>query len=172
MSLHRIFLFAAVALSTAAMTSAASAQCCDRGIFTSAGYAATGCGGCGTPSAAIVYAEPVAPVPPPVPVVVNTYAWGSGCGCQRPVVYAAPSTELTPIAPAPIYVVNQGPDYTGPGIMVPYRTWNPAPLYAPPSTYPYVPGYGYGYGYGDGYRIQDRRVAYRWHSHPYRHYHQ
>ena len=27
--------------------------------------------------------------------------------------------------PAPIYVVNQGPEYSGPGIMMPYRTWSP-----------------------------------------------
>ena len=58
--------------------------------------------------------------------------------------------ELTPVARAPIYVVNQGPDYTGPGIMVPYRTWTPAASYVTPGAYPYVPGYGSGYGYGNG----------------------
>ena len=80
-------------------------------------YAPAGCGGCGTPTAAFVYAQPVAPAPPPppAPVTVSTWAWGTGCGCRRAVVYAAPSVEPMPIAPAPIYVVNQGPDYTGPG---------------------------------------------------------
>ena len=29
-------------------------------------------------------------------------------------------------SPAPLYVVNQGPEYSGPGIMMPYRTWSPA----------------------------------------------
>ena len=140
MSLHRIGLFVIAALFTAATASAASAGCCDRGLFT--------CGGCGTPTAAYVYAQPVAPqpvvvvqpvAPPPVQVVVGT---NTGCGCGPRVVYAAPALQPTPIAPAPIYVVNQGPEYDGPGIEVPYRTWTPTPAIGP---YPYVRPYGYGY---------------------------
>ena len=38
-----------------------------------------------------------------------------------------------------LYVVNQGP--TGPGIVVPYRTYSPDTAYAPAADYPYVPGY-------------------------------
>jgi hypothetical protein len=129
MSLHRATLFVITALFTAGMTSIASAQCCGGGWGTAAPvvyaapvtYANTGCGGCGTP--AIVYAQPVVPAP----VVVNT--WGTGCGCQQPVVYAAPT---------PIYVVNQGPDYTGPGVMIPQGTYSPDANYAEPEDYPYV----------------------------------
>jgi hypothetical protein len=100
----------------------------------------TGCGSCGTPSAAVTFAAPVAPTP--------TWGanWGTGCGG------CGVATQ-----PAPLYVVNQGPEYTGPGIMVPYRTW------ARPAAYsPYGPGYGrwhrgyggrgYGYGQRFGYR--------------------
>ncbi|MGB6171740.1 MAG: hypothetical protein WBG12_07230, partial [Xanthobacteraceae bacterium] len=54
------------------------------------------------------------------------------------VVYAAPS----------LYVVNQGPVYSGPGIMTPYQTYSPETAYAAATDYPYVPGSGYGYGYG------------------------
>jgi hypothetical protein len=69
--------------------------------------------------------------------------WGcgncGGCGgCGQPVAYAAPS----------LYVVNQGPVYSGPGIMTPYQTYSPETAYAAATDYPYVPGSGYGYGYG------------------------
>jgi hypothetical protein len=61
-------------------------------------------------------------------------SWGGGC-CARTVGYA--------LMPAP-YVVNQGPTYSGPGLMQPYATYSPDTAYAPASDYPYVPGYGYG----------------------------
>ncbi len=51
------------------------------------------------------------------------------CGVQTPVY----------TQPAPLYVVNQGPDYSGPGVMVPFRTYAPPAEYAPP---PYYPSYG------------------------------
>jgi hypothetical protein len=38
-------------------------------------------------------------------------------------------------------MVDQGPDFTGPGIMEPYRTYAPPAQYAPPPGYP---PYGYG----------------------------
>jgi len=139
------------------MTSIASAGCCDWGVPAPIAYAPAGCGGCGAPTAAIIYAQPVAPAP----VIVST--WNTGCGCQRPVVYAAP---------APIYVVNQGPEYAGPGLMVPYRTWSPAAAYAPESEYPYIRGYGYGappYGVHHLYRALAPRVVYReqFYAHPH-----
>lgn len=146
MSVHRAGLFVAAALFTAAMTSAASAGCCGWGSWGVQApiaqppivYGAAGCGGCGAPSAAIVYAQPVVPAPSPV---INT--WGTGCGCHHTFVYAAtPAIEVMPIQPAPIYVVNQGPDYTGPGITVPYHTWAPAGGYVGPGAYPYVRGFG------------------------------
>jgi hypothetical protein len=48
--------------------------------------------------------------------------WGSCgcCGCGA--------------APSPLYVVDQGPDYTGPGVMVPFLT------YTPTTHFPYVSG--------------------------------
>ncbi len=145
MSVNRAVLFVLAALSTVAMTSAASA----------------GCGGCGTR----VYVRPVIAVPPPRPVFVHTWTrtWTHTCGCAcscRGLFAYAP----TPIAPAPIYVVDQGPDYTGPGIMVPYHTW----------THPYLPGYRYGYGrfryrhYGYGFGVH-RVFRTRFHRHAFFH---
>jgi hypothetical protein len=157
-------------LFTASMTSVASAGCCGWGVQAPVVYASTGCGGCGTPTAAVVYAQPVAPTPPPVvvrswdwtrvaaPTWGNTWGgtWGTNWGCcHRAFVYAAtPAVELMPVAPAPIYVVNQGPDYTGPGITVPYHTWSPASSYVVPGSYPYYRGYhrwGYRYGWRRSY---------------------
>jgi hypothetical protein len=45
---------------------------------------------------------------------------------------------------SPLYVVNQGPVFSGPGLMQPYATYSPDAAYAPAADYPYVPGYGYG----------------------------
>jgi hypothetical protein len=176
MSLHRITLFGLAVSFVAGMTPAAFA-----------GWGG-GCGGCAAPSAAIVFAQPVAPLPPPVPMPlpVNVgcgchappiappppllpppapVVWSGGCGCHAPAIFAppVPAAVPTPIEPAPIYVVNQGPDYTGPGIMVPFHTWTREPTFAPPAAYPYVPGYGYGYGPHLG-----ARIAYggRFYGHP------
>jgi hypothetical protein len=118
------------------------------------------------------YAQPLAipaPVPPPMPVAPAPIAvdhWDTGgcgtlggcfggcgafggpscgggfgvgfgfggCNCGRSVGYA----------PSPLYVVDQGPDYSGPGMMVPYGTYDPGAAYAPAINYPYVgPRYGY-----------------------------
>jgi hypothetical protein len=115
----------------------------------SVGY---GCGTCGTPTAAVTFVPPVAPTP--------TYGCG---GCGSPAVYTQP---------APLYVVNQGPDFTGPGVTVPYETYAPPAQYAPPPYYPsyyrphsyYRGGYAGAYrgGYGGGYY----RHAY-YHPHAY-----
>lgn len=170
MSLHRNALFVLAALFTAGLSSAASA-CCSWGVEAPVTYAPTGCGGCGTPTAAIVYAQPVAPAPPPVAVSTWTGGCGCACGCRGFYSYLAPAAEPMPLAPAPIYVTNQGPDFTGPGIMVPYHTWTPASSYVVPGAYPYQPGYGYGYGYRHGYGYRyglhrpyiGARVAYHGH---------
>jgi hypothetical protein len=118
------------------------------------------------------YAQPLAipaPVPPPMPVAPAPIAvdhWDTGgcgtlggcfggcgafggpscgggfgvgfgfggCNCGRSVGYAS----------SPLYVVDQGPDYSGPGMMVPYGTYDPGAAYAPAINYPYVgPRYGY-----------------------------
>lgn len=160
MSFHRVVVVAVATLFSVGMTSIASA-CCDWGYSTPIAYAAVapvgygGCGACGAPTAAAVYAQPVAPAPIYVTPVVPTAFGGpccgwtgcgncgwsgwSGCGncggcggCGQVVAYAAPS----------LYVVNQGPVYSGPGIMTPYRTYSPETAYAPATDYPYVPGYG------------------------------
>lgn len=161
MSLHRVVLAGLAAVFTVGMTSFASAGGWGSGF---------GCGTCTAPSAAVVYARPVAPLPPPI-----TIGWTLGCGCHS-VVYVTPRVpvlEPTPIAPAPIYVVNQGPEYTGPGIMVPYHTWTPTPGYGPVFGYPHRPHYGLGYRYRYGFGIRGWR--YRTHfayhrpfiGHPY-----
>jgi len=126
-------------------------------------YVSGGCGGCGATYAQPVYAPPAfAPAPPPIapaPIAVDHWdtagcGWGGcggfgcgcgGCGCRGLAVYARP--------PAPIYVVRQGPEYTGPGIMVPYGTYAPEANLAAPHDYPYVSrGYGYGHRYWHGHR--------------------
>ena len=130
MSLYRVVLVGLAAVFTVGMTSFASAGGWGWG---------SGCGGCATPTAAIIYAQPVMPAPPLV-----TYGFVGGCGCgHQSVVYAAPPIEPTPIAPAPIYVVNQGPAYEGPGITVPYHTWTPVSAYGPVTEYGDDDDYGY-----------------------------
>jgi hypothetical protein len=87
-----------------------------------------GCNNCAAPVAsccAVPAPAPVACCAAPAPV--------SPC-CGTPAVYTAP---------APLYVVNQGPDFNGPGIMEPYRTYAPPAMYAPPPAYPPYPMHRY-----------------------------
>lgn len=182
MSFHRVLVVAVATLFSVGMTSIASASCCGWGYSAPVAYAPVapagygGCGACGAPTAAAVYAQPVAPAPIMVnPVVPTAFggpccswsgcgncgwsdwsggcgscgvtAWngggcgncgyGGGCGNCGPVAYAAPS----------VYVVNQGPVYSGAPVMA-YQTYTPETAYVPATDYPYVPGSGYGYGYG------------------------
>ena len=141
MSRHRVILVALATLLTAGTTSAALA-CCEWGNPAPVAYAepvGAGCGGCAAPL--VTYAQPVVP-----PLVTPGGCGCSGCGgCGG--LYATPAIEPTPIAPSPIYVVNQGPDYTGPGIMVPYRVYAPGAGFAPPPAYSYVVGQPYPAGY-------------------------
>jgi hypothetical protein len=141
MSRHRVMLVTLATLLTAGTTSAALA-CCEWGSPAPVAYAqpvvSAGCGGC-APLA--TYAQPIVP-----PLVTPGGCGCSGCGgCGG--LYATPAIEPTPIAPSPIYVVNQGPDYTGPGIMVPYRVYSPGAGFAPPPAYSYVVGQPYPAGY-------------------------
>ena len=130
----------------------------------------TGCGNCGAPvtccaPSVAVYSAPVA-------------QWGGGCGgCGGQVGYGGYGAQVgyggyggygggynggcgncgvpaVYTTPAPLYVVNQGPAFEGPGLMVPYHSYAPSAEYAPPPAYPpYGGGYGGGYagGYGAGY---------------------
>jgi len=126
MPLHRATIVVLATAFTLAMTSVASACC---GVVAS--------GGTNSPN----------PVPiAPAPIYVGPWSggwsltpwsfgvgwsgwsgWG-GCGCCG--CGAAPSSR---------YVVDRGPDYTGPGVMVPFLT------YTPTISFPYVSGCcGYG----------------------------
>src|SRR5271169_3509237 len=108
MPFHRTILVAVATLFTAAMSSGAIAGCCGWGVSAPAVYSSGGGGG--VSMAAAVFVQPVAPMP----VVYG--GWGGGCGgCGSSFGYAAAT-----YAPAsPLYVVNQGPEYGGPGVMVP-----------------------------------------------------
>ncbi len=180
MSFHRVMIAALAALFVTGTASVALAGCssCGWGGLAPFAYAPAplyvsgGCGGCG--SLAVTYAPPVyappafAPAPPPIapaPIAVDHWdtggcGWGGcgsvgcscgSCGCGRGLLYGLAAV------PGPIYVVNQGPEYTGPGIMVPYHTYSPQAGFVAPSDYPYISGRGYGYGYRHGY------------AHPYYH---
>lgn len=188
MSLHRVTLVALATLFTAGMTSVAFAGCCEWGTPAPVFYASSGCGGCGATFAPITYApvqtvqvaasgcggcgapapmsyaepayaEPAYAEPAPQPLPVAT--WGTGCGCGRSVVYMTPAVQEAPIAPAPIYVADQGPYYSGPGVTIRYRTYSP--VVAAAVDYPYVSGrYGYGRSaYGRPYYAHGPRYAYR-----------
>ena len=108
-------------------------------------YVNSGCGNCGVPVSPCC-AAPVVQAPTPI-----FGGWGGGCGgCAAPIasccaapVPVAPCCGIPAVyaAPAPVYMVDQGPDFTGPGIMEPYRTYAPPAQYAPPPGYP---PYGYG----------------------------
>jgi hypothetical protein len=163
-------------------------------VMTSAAFA--GCGGCGGGFVAQTYAQPLvyAPAPPPVEYVAPVYApialpppvaplpivaapiavehwdtggWG-GCGCNRG-LFAGSAFGGPGLAPAPIYIVNQGPEYSGPGIMIPYNSYLPEAGLPMPGTYPYIGRYGYP---RYGHQYYGARYAYHphyWRRHVYPH---
>ena len=185
MTLHRVLLVAVAALFSAGMTSVASANCCGWGYSAPIAYAAQadfGCGGCGAPTAAVVYAQPVAPAPIAVSSccgvsrgLFTSYGWygwsgwgsgwgvGRGWGCGNCGCYAC--GQVAYAAPA-LYIVNQGPAYTGPGLMT-YPTYSPETAYVPATDYPYTPGYCYRSGYGYG----SRAFYPRYYARPFVHAH-
>ena len=67
-----------------------------------------------------------------------------------------------------MYVGNQGLEYSGPGLTVPFGTYSPATNLAAPAQYPYVAGPGY--SYGPRYPYYRSRYAYRPYGNPYRYY--
>ena len=190
MSFHRSVFVALATVFTVGMAPAAFAQCCSYQAPAQTYYVpapvAQGCGSCGVQAyAPIVYATPIAPAPINVgcgvcgtptaavtfvPPVAPTPSWGNGCGgcgAPAPVAYDPCNTcgmASTPVymQPAPLYVTNQGPNYSGPGVMVPYRTYAPQAEYAPP---PYYPSYGHRY-YPRPY-YHHAYYAPRYYGHPY-----
>lgn len=51
-------------------------------------------------------------------------------GCGRPAAYRP--------APAAIYIVNQGPEYSGPGFMILFKSYSPTTGLAAPGQFPYI----------------------------------
>lgn len=184
MTLHRIGLAAVAALfTTVAMTSVASAQCGSCGGY--GGFAATYAPAVGTyvppmayVSPPLTYAPPMAygplyapalpaplPITTPAPLGVESWdtggwaagGWGGGCGCGG-CGCGHRGFFTYGVAVTPLYVVNQGPQFLGPGMMIPFSPYSPAAGLAAPGAYPYIgrPAY-YPYGYGA------RRYAYRPH---------
>ncbi|MEA2991037.1 MAG: hypothetical protein QOG83_3748 [Alphaproteobacteria bacterium] len=84
-------------------------------------------------------------------------AAGSCCACAMPCAAPAPVVQVAP-AP-PMYIVNQGPSYYGPGVVV-------SPFYFPPETmpalnpYPYVSRDYYVPYFDDRYYVAPRRHRY------------
>ncbi len=163
MSFHRSIFVAVATVFAVGMAPSAFAQCCG---YAPPVYAAPApCGGCGSVYAPIVYATPVAPapigvgcgtcgtptaavtfVPPVAPTPVPAWNDCGACVAPPPVTWNPCNTcgIQTPVytQPAPLYVVNQGPSYSGPGVMVPFHTYGAPAQYAPA---PYAPLYPHRY---------------------------
>jgi hypothetical protein len=151
MSFHRAFVSACVAfLALGTMSTGAFAGC-------------DGCGIEGSPRPVypVPRAHAPAPLPPPATPVALAPAplaadhwdtngfggcrggafrgWGPfdacgsvpACGNCRAAVAFAP-------APMPIYLVDQGPHYSGPGFMVLFKTYSPATGLAVPGEFPFI----------------------------------
>ena len=71
--------------------------------------------------------------------------------------------------PAPIYVVNQGPEYTGPGNYDPLQHLFAASGFGCSLHHPYISGPGYGYGYGHRYGYRHRYGYGHGYGYGYRH---
>jgi hypothetical protein len=84
-----------------------------------------------------------------------------GCGCGGGSSYAV---QQAYVSSPPVYVVNQGPTYTGSGLTVPVLNyWSHGAVRA----YPYIRG-GHGY-YDAGYSYPAYAPAYRRGYYPYHH---
>jgi len=120
MPFHRTTVVVLAAAFTLAMISVTSACC---GVVAS--------GGTNSPN----------PVPiAPAPIYVGPWSggwsltpWSFGAGWGGSSAWGACGCCGCRAAPSPLYVVDQGPDYTGPGVMVPFLT------YTPTIRFPYVP---------------------------------
>jgi hypothetical protein len=150
-------------------------------------YAPSGCGGCNVEFAPPAYPPAPGPLLAPVPIAPAPIAV-SGCGAAFGLFGAiggCGGCGVTPCGgfyagyggfgafaggcggcggpPAPIYVVPQGPEYSGPGIMIPEGVYSPQIGLANPAEYPYIgrrgPAFGhrfYGYAYGTAGGLRHR----------------
>ena len=125
MSFLRTTLMASAAVFTFGMTSMASA-CCDGAYY----------------APVVPYPTPAVPTPvAPAPIWVGPWSGGwNPLNSFGPWVGCCGGVPIPPPwgTPSPLYVVNQGPEYSGPGLMVPYGTYSPATNLAAPRQYPYV----------------------------------
>src|SRR5271167_3647174 len=157
MLFHRTILVACSALFATVLSSAALAQCGSCGGWgVSAAVACApapvywgGCGGCGSVAVAVqpvVEVQPVVvqPVVEAVPIVPAPIAvgWSGGCGCGSCGGCGSTFGYQSAVVASPYYVVNQGPVYSGPGVMVPFGTYSPTAGLSNPAAYPYVGGSG------------------------------
>ena len=161
MSFHRSVFVALATVFTVGMAPAAFAQCCGYQAPAPVYYApASGCGGCGHAYAAPAYARRLRLMRRNC-LRSDRLCNADGAGADRcrlrlrrlrhadccghvhlqvaptPDRVAAAAAADSPAvynAPAPIYVVNQGPDFSGPGVMVPYGTYAPPAQYAAASV--------------------------------------
>lgn len=116
MSFHRAAALVLVAVGMLATISQASA-CCSQGVLI-----------------ASTNGNPI----PLVPAPIYVGPWSLGWLGQDSIWARGPSGRCGECgSPPPLYVVNQGPDFSGPGLMVPFGTY---------VHYPYVSGCGYGCG--------------------------
>lgn len=144
MSFYRVALVALAALFSVSMTSFASAHCCHPGHHFHHHHHA--CGGCG----------PVLAPIQPQPIAVDHWDRGGysacgGCGAWMGCGGCASwhgcggcaswhHRHHHHVAHVPIYLVDLGPDFTGPGIMEAYRYWSPTAGAANPAEFPYIAG--------------------------------
>lgn len=166
MSLFRVALVASASLLATLFSSAAFAGCCGGCGGCGGAYVVGYTYAPAIPVAPpVVYAPvpvpaPVAPIPiAPAPIAVDHWDtggwggwngwgggwngwgnWGGGCGCccNRGLFT---SGYFGGPAVAPIYIVNQGPQYSGPGIMIPSLNYSQG--FAATGAYPYVGRYPY-----------------------------
>jgi hypothetical protein len=110
-----------------------------------AGAASAGCGLCGlsAPPAPVVeyVAPPVMPAPAPCSACARHYVPQPAVRCSpcaAPVYYRPVTTcSSCGVGYSGDYMVNQGPVYSGPGVIAPEPTYAPTPTAA---GYPYIPG--------------------------------
>ena len=83
------------------------------------------------------------------------------CVLAAPVVVAAPIVAVQPVPVLPVYVVNQGPLYSGPGIMTYPGYFNE---WRAPTFYPYVSVDAYYPAYHAWYRPYHRHLKHGYRS--------